>query len=121
MPYCPKCGAEYLPGNTRCPDCDVELVDSGPKEETEDFETETVSVLLCHTNDLINAEILEEALTEQGIPCLVKSSAGSYSGFGSVSQVMKGVRIYVPEAAMDKAIEIAETIIPDYELPNEEA
>jgi len=118
MPYCPKCGAEYLPGNTRCSDCDLELVDAPPKEE-EDFDTETKSVLLCQTNDLINAEILEEALTEQGIPCLVKSSAGSYSGFGSISQVMKGVMIFVPEAALDKAIEIAETIIPDFELPNE--
>jgi hypothetical protein len=120
MPYCPKCGAEYLPGNTRCTDCDLELVDTPPKEEDEDFNADTKSVLLCHTNDLINAEILEEALTEQGIPCLIKSSTGSYSGFGSVSQVMKGVMIFVPETAMEKAIEIAETIIPDFELPNEE-
>jgi hypothetical protein len=121
MSYCPKCGAEYLPDNSRCPDCDVELVDTAPKEDVEDFDAETVSVLLCHTNDLINAEILEEALTEHGIPCLVKSSAGSYSGFGSISQVMKGVMIFVPETAMDKAVEIAETIIPDFELPHEEA
>lgn len=34
--YCPSCGAEYRPGFTRCPDCDVELVADLPAEENPD-------------------------------------------------------------------------------------
>lgn len=29
--FCPKCQAEYVPGVTRCFDCDVELVDKLPR------------------------------------------------------------------------------------------
>jgi len=28
--YCPKCHVEYVPGFTRCADCDVELVEVLP-------------------------------------------------------------------------------------------
>jgi Putative prokaryotic signal transducing protein len=28
--YCPECRAEYVPGFTRCADCDVELVEALP-------------------------------------------------------------------------------------------
>jgi hypothetical protein len=28
--FCPHCNAEYVPGFTRCADCDVELVESLP-------------------------------------------------------------------------------------------
>jgi Putative prokaryotic signal transducing protein len=28
--FCPRCNAEYVPGFTRCADCDVELVESLP-------------------------------------------------------------------------------------------
>ena len=117
MPYCPKCGTEYLPGNTRCPDCDTELVDTPP--EKEDFDIDTKTVLLCQTNDIALAGIMEETLKEKGIPCLVKSSMGSYSSVMPMDQVMKGVKIYVPESALEKALELAETIIPDFERPDE--
>ncbi len=28
--YCPKCGAEYVPGFSRCSDCDLPLVEAKP-------------------------------------------------------------------------------------------
>ena len=117
MPYCPKCHTEYLPGNTRCSDCDIELVDSLPPEE--DFDVDTKTVLLCQVNDLSIAGIIEETLKEKGIPCLVKSSMGSYSSVMPMDSVMRGVKIYVPESAFNEALEIAETIIPDFERPDE--
>jgi hypothetical protein len=124
MPYCPHCGTEYRPGITRCPDCDQELLDDlaeenydGDPDDEDYFESNSESVLLCQTNDVVSAELLEEALKENGIPFLEKAGTGLYSGFGSISQVMKGVKIYVPESALDRAIEIAETIIPDFQSP----
>ena len=44
--YCPTCGAEYRPGFTRCPDCDVDLVDDPPKSaEPEADDPEYFAVL----------------------------------------------------------------------------
>ena len=58
--------------------------------------------------------------SEIGIPCLIKSSMGStFSTLAPVDQAMKGFKVYVPESALEKAIEIAETIIPDYKRPDE--
>jgi hypothetical protein len=123
MPYCPDCGAEYDPGITRCPDCERELVDdSVEEEELEDkvfIEGDVQPVLLYQTNDPIRAEVLEEALKDQGIPCLVKAGTGTYSGLGALTSVFKGISIYIPETALNEAIEVAETIIPDFELPEE--
>ena len=80
---------------------------------------ETEAVLLLTTSDAVTAEILVEALKENDIPCLMRSGAGTYSGIISITPSMKGISIYVPEPALDEAIEIAETIIPDFELPDE--
>jgi hypothetical protein len=33
--WCPQCKAEYVQGITRCPECDVDLVDKLPEEEPE--------------------------------------------------------------------------------------
>jgi hypothetical protein len=118
MPYCPECGAEYRVGKTRCPDCEVDLVDS-PLDDEFDMNAETEAVLLITTSDTMAAEILVEALKENDIPCLMRSGAGTYSGIISITPSMKGISIYVPESALEEAVEIAETIIPDFELPDE--
>jgi hypothetical protein len=129
MPYCPDCGNEYEPGITRCPDCERELVDESLEEaddldeeelEDEPFLDEDVQpVLLYQTNDPVGAEVLEEALKDQGIPCLVKAGTGTFSGLGSLSSVFKGIKIYVPETALNDAIGVAETVIPDFVQPEE--
>ena len=42
MPWCPKCGAEYRDGFTRCASCDVPLVDRLTDEQSEEAnESET--------------------------------------------------------------------------------
>jgi len=126
MPYCPECNAEYDPGTTRCPDCDRELVDDADDDELDDeideeafIEEEAPPVLLYQTNNMVNAEVLEEALKDQGIPCLIKSGTGTYSGLSSLSSTLKGVKIFVPESALEEAIEVAEMVIPDYERPED--
>lgn len=119
MPFCPKCQAEYLEGKSRCPDCDTELVDVLPPQE-ELNDVDSVTVLLYQTNDIAVVRLLEESLRSKGIHCVVKSSMGTYSGLLTVDQVMKGLKIYVNETALERAVEIAEIVIPDFERPNEE-
>ena len=118
MPFCPKCHAEYLEGKSRCPDCDTELVEVLSLQE-EHIDVDSVTVLLYITNDIVIVRLLEESLRSEGIHCVVKSSMGTYSGLLTVDQVMKGLKIYVNETALERAIKIAETIIPDFERPNE--
>lgn len=36
MPWCPKCGAEYRDGFTRCASCDVPLVDRLTDEQSKE-------------------------------------------------------------------------------------
>ena len=71
------------------------------------------------TNDIFIVRLLEESLQSEGIYCVVKSSMGTFSGMLAVDQVMKGVRVYINETALERAVEIAETIIPDFKRPNE--
>ena len=118
MPFCPKCQAEYHEGISRCPDCDIELVKFLPPQD-EHGEADSKAVLLCQTNDIAIARLLEESLISKGIHCVVKSSMGTYSGYMAIDQVMKGLKIYINENALERAIEIAETIIPDFGRPNE--
>jgi hypothetical protein len=35
--FCPKCKAEFKPGISHCPECDVDLVETLPPEERVDF------------------------------------------------------------------------------------
>jgi len=118
MPFCPKCHTEYLEGKSRCPDCDTELVKVLPLQE-EHIDVDSVTVLLYKTNDIVIVRLLEESLQSEGIYCVIKSSMGTYSGMLTVDQVMRGIKIYVNEAALERAVEIAETIIPDFERLNE--
>lgn len=118
MPFCPKCGAEYRREYSRCSDCDCALVEKRPGKE-EDIIVDGKIALLCQTSDLVSARMLEEALKAQNIPCLVKARMGTYSGYMPLDSVMKGVKVFVPESAYKKAIEIAETIIPDLEGSDE--
>ena len=67
MPFCPNCRTEYRDGVTACADCDVSLADSLPVSEEDVFES-VDPVLLHFFEDGISAEIVKNALEENGIP-----------------------------------------------------
>ncbi len=125
MPYCPECKGEYEVGLASCPVCGCELEDDDENEETEmlkdevEFQEGGKPVLIYQTNEPMNIELLEEALKDQGIPCLVKQNTGSFSGLSSLNAVYKDAKIFVPEWALDNALEVAETVIADYERPDD--
>lgn len=130
MPWCPKCGAEYIKGFKKCRDCDVMLVDElGDKfsEDTLDAAIENKSVvcnehvqevLLVTIDDLAKFSYVTSMLqSEDIIYWVMEHNVGQYT------QIVYGLNlygksIYVSEHDVDRAMEILESYIPD-ELPEE--
>jgi hypothetical protein len=83
--FCPECGAEYVPGFTRCADCGVDLVDHLPEEEPAapspqprklDVSTDLVTVLHC--GDPGRLGLAKSLLHSADIPYLVHNEASWY-------------------------------------------
>jgi hypothetical protein len=83
--YCPQCRAEYVPGFTRCADCDVALVEKLPaakparreparREATDDL----VTVFSSH--DLGSAAVAQSLLRSAGIRFSVRGELVPYPG-----------------------------------------
>ncbi|MFH1009341.1 MAG: DUF2007 domain-containing protein [Candidatus Latescibacterota bacterium] len=69
MSFCPICKYEYVAGIQRCPDCDVVLVDQLSKENRD----EAFQLIKLHSfPGEIYAQMVGEALDNEGIPYLVK-------------------------------------------------
>ncbi len=78
MPYCPKCGTEYIEGTTRCEDCGGSLrwgsPPAGRPEEQAGIEPEARLVRVrtfSGSTALLDAELARNVLQTQGIPCIL--------------------------------------------------
>ena len=99
MPWCPKCGAEYRDGFTRCASCDVPLVDRLTDEQSKEAnksETErecdkmvlpegmSSPIAVYTAKNRLEAESIEEMLRDNDIPVCDRPAAfrqiQSYSG-----------------------------------------
>ncbi|HDQ44558.1 MAG TPA: DUF2007 domain-containing protein [bacterium] len=104
MPFCPECRYEYTAGSTRCPDCDTDLVEALPHDKP-------VSGLrfvpLPGLPGRVYAEMVREVLDQEGIPCYLRSDGliDSY-GISGTGPANRGVRIFVPEDALEEAVRI---------------
>jgi len=70
MPYCPTCKSEYHSGVTHCPDCDQPLLPGSPPEPARPPGVPLVR--LCTLHDPSEADIVKAALSEAGIPALIR-------------------------------------------------
>lgn len=115
MPFCPKCKYEYERGTTRCPDCDVELVEVLPELADRRRDDDVAAVLLYKTDDYMLAQLIVSALEEQDIPCWAKrlgmgrlGSSATGAITHSVYDVPKTAEIYVHPDDLESAKEILE-------------
>lgn len=78
--YCPKCHVEYVPGFTRCADCDVELVEVLPaaKSARRDSTDDLVTVFTSHDPGLV--AIAESLLQSADIRFSVRGALLPYPG-----------------------------------------
>jgi hypothetical protein len=82
MPFCPSCRAEYRAGFTRCADCDVELVDTLPLQDS-GKEAEVQLIELASFPNAPEAEMIQELLEVNGISTVIRGDAdpiGATSG-----------------------------------------
>jgi predicted amidophosphoribosyltransferase len=69
MPWCPQCGAEFVPGIKLCSDCQVPLQEEPPSKSVEQPEADMIPVFKLE--DYIQATILQSILKESEIPSMV--------------------------------------------------
>lgn len=112
MPFCPNCKFEYKEEVQICPDCGAVLVEKLPEQPPETLKPITY-VFLKDLPSRLYAEMLKEALEEEGIPCMVKGDdigimLGSYSTTSPVR-----VSIWVDRNKFFEAKKIAQEILGD--------
>lgn len=108
--YCPSCRSEFRPGFSRCPDCDVDLVDSLPPEDHEDLHY----VEVLETADPALVPFLRPTLESAGIPFVIEGEEGLGIfpiGLGNTRFDSAGlaVRVLVPEERVDEARALLES------------
>jgi len=106
--FCPKCGDEFRPGFTRCPDCDTDLVDALPEIE-DPGPLEMVTVL--ETGDQSLVAVARSVLEGAGIPCIARNERlQNLFGWGTIgtgfNAAMGPIRVQVLKEDADAAREL---------------
>jgi len=74
-------------------------------------------VLVLTIHDQIIADMVREAIENEGIPVLLKSVAGYHSrGMLPFEQSFFDYRLYVSSNNRERALELVETIVPPEEI-----
>jgi len=103
--FCPKCGDEFRPGFTQCPDCNVALVPELPSEEDEDAGL----VEIARYDTLEEAVRARATLDAEGIPAIVPDPPDPKSLFTSSRKVAPApVPLLVMQEHADRAVEVLE-------------
>ena len=109
MPICPICKYEYEDGQTECLDCGVSLVDELPEDTDNDLEGVKYVPFRSYPSRLY-AEMVKEALANEGIPAIIKTDqALSFAEMGTSSTAK--VVLWVAEDSLELAEEIADRIL----------
>src|SRR3954452_2792201 len=103
--FCPVCESEYESGITNCPDDGNDLVERLNSENTLHDHTEARFVELHRLGSPVEAEMVSDILTKNGIRSMVKS--GGQDMFSPLlSTVDDGAMVLVDERDFDRALEL---------------
>lgn len=115
--YCPRCNTEYAEGREECQECGTSLELHPPKEEDLRLDGANRRFVPLRKNlSQLYAEMLREALDNEGIPALVKISGIGAAYFGlqytTAPNPAAPTAVLVPEDTLEDAEQIALQIIP---------
>ena len=100
--FCPKCGAEYRKGFSKCSDCDIPLVDQLPTDRPVISDHPELVVLRAFPT-VIEADLARTALDSIGIDSIIRSDneGGQSPGLAFSQGVELLIRAEDVEAAND--------------------
>ncbi len=79
--YCPKCHTEYRPEISRCPDCNVDLIDALPVdeeiEEEAEYDPNARFVEIFATASVTDVALIKSVLDSEGIHYFVTGETTS--------------------------------------------
>ena len=114
--FCPVCESEYNPGITRCPDDDVELVESLSPETGAHDSSEARFITLHTLSSPAEGEMVSDILRQNGVRAVVQS--GANDAFSPVfSATSPGVAVLVDERDLDRARDIYASFFGDDTSP----
>lgn len=107
MPFCPLCLYEFVDGTKKCVDCNAKLVDRLPDEKM----TIVKWLYLDTLPDVILAEMVKEALENNGIETILKTDP-LHTTFSLQSTGLAGsfAKLYVPRNQKEAALEILQSM-----------
>lgn len=108
MPYCPDCRFEYEEGSTQCPDCGARLVDKLPQEKPSE---DPNFVPLRNLPSRMYAQMLQEALKNEGIASMIKGDEGIPLRTTTIHIPVSKITIWVPKKDVRRAEEIADQML----------
>jgi uncharacterized Zn finger protein (UPF0148 family) len=108
MPYCPSCRFEYKDGASKCPDCGADLVNQLPEEKPPE---EPNFVALRNLPSRVYAQMLQEALKNEGILSMIKGDEGIPLRTTTIHIPVSKITIWVPKKDVARAEEIADQML----------
>jgi len=108
MAFCPNCEAEYKPGFTVCPDCQIPLVPVLTAENRIHDNEEKGPVQFMTFGTSSEADMVQELLERNGVRAFVKG--GSFSVLPTAFS--QEIVLMVDERDIVKARELYETYFP---------
>lgn len=111
MPFCPQCHYEYVESTAECPDCLVKLVEKLPQSEKIDAEELKLKEIYSLPG-VVYAEMVKEALENEGIHCLIKTDVLTASHLsGGTAAAGNNAKVFVREEDAEKALRILHTMV----------
>jgi hypothetical protein len=103
---CPKCKAEYRQGITRCPECEVDLVDAVPLESKPKF-SDGEPVEVFSTYDMADVVFIKSLLDAENIGYYFKGESSLYV----VKPLVGQVKLIVKKSDEEKVRELLKDFI----------